>query len=349
MSVPNQYRTSETKRRPEIRERVKIEKTAQSKTVHRAKETRGYLPGKDEVKRQLYYMGGKMKKNFNYFYGEQADQFLFYRTPKAFFTDKEFEDLSAEAKILYGLLLDRVSLSTMNGWKDDKGRIYVYCTLESIQEALGCAHQKATKLLTELSRYGLIERKKQGLGKPAIIYVKNFTDCQNSALQTAENHLSGQLKNSATDCTESAGNNTNLNKTYSSNTYPIISTDVDMDEIDTYRHYFEEQLCLEALYNDFPYDRENISEIFELIVDTVSSKRKTIRIAGDDKPADVVKSRFMKLDYSHISYVMDCMKKNDTEIKNIKQYILAALYNASMTISSFYQAMYNNDHAKGLV
>lgn len=126
---------------------------------------------------------------------------------------------------------------------------------------------------------------------------------------------------------------------------------IDFEHFAVYKHL---GLCcivsfLYFLYNDFPYDRENISEIFELIVDTVSSKRKTIRIAGDDKPADVVKSRFMKLDYSHISYVVDCMKKNDTEIKNIKQYILAALYNASMTISSFYQAMYNNDHAKGLV
>lgn len=290
-----------------------------------------------------------MKKNFNYFYGEQAEQFAFYRTPKVFFTDKDFEDLSAEAKILYGLLLDRVSLSTMNGWKDDEGRIYVYCTLESIQEAMGCAHQKATKLLRELSRYGLIERKKQGLGKPAIIYVKNFSNCQKSAFQTDENQRLGEMKISTTDCTISAGNNTELNNMNNNNTNPILSQDRDMDERDTYRQYFEKQLCLHDLYNNFPYDREHISEIYELIVDTVCSKRKTIRIAGDDKPLEIVKSRFMKLDYSHISYVVDCMKKNDTEIKNIKQYILAALYNASMTISSFYQAMYNNDHANGLV
>lgn len=290
-----------------------------------------------------------MKKNFNYFYGEQAEQFAFYRTPKVFFTDKDFEDLSAEAKILYGLLLDRVSLSTMNGWKDDEGRIYVYCTLESIQEAMGCAHQKATKLLRELSRYGLIERKKQGLGKPAIIYVKNFSNCQKSAFQTDENQRFGELKISTTDCSISAGNNTELNNMNNNNTNPILSQDRDMDERYTYRQYFEKQLCLHDLYNNFPYDREHISEIYELIVDTVCSKRKTIRIAGDDKPLEIVKSRFMKLDYSHISYVVDCMKKNDTEIKNIKQYILAALYNASMTISSFYQAMYNNDHANGLV
>lgn len=76
---------------------------------------------------------------------------------------------------------------------------------------------------------------------------------------------------------------------------------------------------------------------------------KTIRIAGDDKPLEVVKSRFMKLDYSHISYVLSCLKENSTQVRNIKQYLLAALYNAPLTISNYYQAMYNNDHANGLV
>lgn len=104
-----------------------------------------------------------------------------------------------------------------------------------------------------------------------------------------------------------------------------------------------------ALYHDNPYDRESITEIMELILDTVCSKRKTIRIAGDDKPLEVVKSRFMKLDYSHISYVLSCLKENSTQVRNIKQYLLAALYNAPLTISNYYQAMYNNDHANGLV
>lgn len=104
------------------------------------------------------------------------------------------------------------------------------------------------------------------------------------------------------------------------------------------------------LFNhDNPYDRESIMEIMELILDTVCSKRKTIRIAGDDKPLEVVKSRFMKLDYSHISYVLSCLKENSTQVRNIKQYLLAALYNAPLTISNYYQAMYNNDHANGLV
>lgn len=122
-----------------------------------------------------------------------------------------------------------------------------------------------------------------------------------------------------------------------------------MDERRSYQQYFNEQICVDALYHDNPYDRESITEILELILDTVCSKRKTIRIAGDDKPLEVVKSRFMKLDHSHIIYVLACLKENSTQVRNIKQYLLATLYNAPLTISNYYQAMYNNDHANGLV
>lgn len=263
-----------------------------------------------------------MKRHFDYFYGEQADQFSFYRTPKVFFTEKEFEDLSAEAKILYGLLLDRVSLSTVNGWKDDEGRIFIYCTLESIQAAMGCAHQKATKLLNELIGYGLIEKKNQGLGKPAIIYVKNFVECR-----------------------KSSGNNTNINNNKYKNTNLILSKDADKDKREIYSDYLKEKIGLSALYNDFPSDKECISEIFEIIVDTVCSKKGKIRISGDDKPCEVVRSRFLKLGYDHIAYVLGCMKNNATSVKNIKQYILTSLYNAPMTISNYYRTLYNNNNA----
>ena len=213
--------------------------------------------------------GGKMKKRFNYFYGDQAQLFAFYRTPKEFFQGGEYKDISAEAKILYGILLDRVSLSAMNEWKDEAGRVFIYCTLESIQEALGCAHQKATKLLRELEKAGLIERKKQGLGKPDIIYVMNFADNLFSAFKSDENHHSGELKISTTECLKSSGNNTDKNYIDSNNTNPILSADedVNMDNRLAYQQYFEEQLCVDALYHDNPYDRESITEILELILD----------------------------------------------------------------------------------
>ena len=114
---------------------------------------------------------------YDYFYGAEAEQFSFYRIPKVLFTEERFRSVSAEAKVLYGLLLDRMSLSCKNGWLDQAGRVYIIFTIEEVMTALGCADQKAGKLLHELeSKCRLIERKRQGLGKPNLIYVKNFVD-----------------------------------------------------------------------------------------------------------------------------------------------------------------------------
>ena len=288
---------------------------------------------------------------FDYFYGAQSQQFAFYRIPKVLFTDNRFQKISTEGKVLYGLLLDRVSLSMENGWIDDEGRVYIIFTLTTIRQAMNCAEKSAIKYLTELEEFGLIERIRQGFGKPALIYVKNFIDQQNLQVKTSKNYSSPPVKVTGQDLYNLQPNYTYNNNTDFNNTNPILSADedVDMDERRSYKQYFDEQLCVDALYHDNPYDRESITEIMELILDTVCSKRKTIRIAGDDKPLEVVKSRFMKLDYSHISYVLSCLKENSTQVRNIKQYLLAALYNAPLTISNYYQAMYNNDHANGLV
>lgn len=290
--------------------------------------------------------------DFDYFYGDQSEAFAFYRTPKLFYTDEKFRSLSSDAKILYGIMLDRLSLSVKNDWRDDDGKVYIYMTLDSVEEMMGCARQKAVALVKELADFGLIEKKKQGLCKPTRIYVKNFVRVWKSYSQEFENHTSGSLKITPPDEWKSYSNNTEINYTDINKTNPILSAeavDKDEDERASYYEYFKEQLCFEALIIDHPYDKDMLEEILELIVDTVCSKRKQIRIAGDDKPVNVVKSSFMKLDKSHIDYVLSCMKESSPDIRNIKQYILAALYNAPMTIGNYYQAMYNNDHANGLI
>ena len=123
-----------------------------------------------------------MPLELDYYYGNEAEQYRFYRVPKALFTDTRFKGASVEAKVLYGLFLDRMGLSVKNGWLDAEGRVYIIYTVAEVMETLGCAEQKAGKLLNELDcqkGIGLIERVRRGLGKPNVIYVKNFTGGQN--------------------------------------------------------------------------------------------------------------------------------------------------------------------------
>ena len=111
----------------------------------------------------------------NYFYYQQSEQFSFYAIPKVFFENSEFEEMSLDAKILYSILLDRMNLSRKNKWMDDEGRIYIIYTIEEITKVLRCGESKAIRLLNELEKkFGLVEKKKQGLGKPNLLYVKNF-------------------------------------------------------------------------------------------------------------------------------------------------------------------------------
>ena len=287
---------------------------------------------------------------FDYFYEEQSESYSFYRIPKMLFTEEIFEALSTDAKVLYGLLLDRISLSRENGWMDDAGRVYVYYTIKSVKKSMRCANTKACGLLRELDEFGLIERKKQGLGKPTIIYVKDFTRFRKAELLDSEKQNSVILHTGTLDDCKSERIKTEKNNTESNKTNPILSgADKDMDERASYRNYLNSQLDMEIMYERYPYDRETLDAIMDLMLDVVCSKRKTIRIAGDDKPVSVVKSQFLKINSMHLEYVMDCMKKNPAKVRNIKQYLLAAIYNAPLTMQSYYQAWVNNDMAEGRI
>ena len=287
---------------------------------------------------------------FDYFYEEKSESYSFYRIPKMLFTEEIFEALSTDAKALYGLLLDRISLSRENGWMDDAGRVYVYYTIKSVKKSMRCANTKACGLLRELDEFGLIERKKQGLGKPTIIYVKDFTRFRKAELLDSEKQNSVILHTGTLDNRKSETNKTEKNNTESNKTNPILSgADKDMDERTSYRNYLNSQLDMEIMYERYPYDRETLDAIMDLMLDVVCSKRKTIRIAGDDKPVNVVKSQFLKINSMHLEYVMDCMKKNPAKVRNIKQYLLAAIYNAPLTMQSYYQAWVNNDMAEGRI
>ena len=283
---------------------------------------------------------------FDYFYGNQSQQFAFYRIPRVLFTDDRFRKISTEGKVLYGLLLDRVSLSQENGWIDDEGRVYIIFTLTAIQRAMNCSEKSAIKYLTELETFGLIERIRQGLGKPSLIYVKNFIDQENLRVTTCKKYSSQSVKITDPDQYNLQSNYTYNNNTDFNHTNLILSED---EERIGYEEYLSQCLNIATLKLDYPYETEMIDGIADLILDVLCTKRKSIRIAGDEKPASIVKSRFMKLNMDHIRYVMDCMQENTTKIRSIKQYLLTALYNAPTTISSYYRAEVNHDMAEGKI
>ena len=283
----------------------------------------------------------------DYFYGQAGKLFSFYRIPKALFQEQRFQNLSTDAKTLYGILLDRMSLSVKNEWFDKQGRVFIIFTIEDVKRALCCADNKATKLLRELENFGLIERKRRGLGKPSLVYVKNFSsDLSNERVQNRENHESGSPKNACQDSPKSRCNKNKKSKTERNNTNPILSDELEkMKNRKLLEEYFSHSLEIELLLRLYPDDEDTIYQIVDLLVDTCDSKRKLIRIAGDDKPAEVVLSRLKKLNADHIRFVLDCLVANTSPIRNMKQYLLAALFNAPTTIQLYYQNKVNHDLA----
>ena len=351
--------------------------------------------------------------NFDYYYGIEAEQFSFYRVPRLLIKDERFKGLSSDAKLLYGLMLDRMSLSMKNGWLDDENRAHIIYTVDAIMEDLGCSKPTCTKIMRELDSengIGLIEKKRRGLGKPDIIYVKNFSSVQNEKEEkepsnpdvstevknfnfkkqknltsgSKESELQGvkesDLKRERNLTSESKEivpqevndfspnyNNTNHNNlSYNDMNYinPINhsgsegkqeKTDM-MDDVNAYIELIKDNIEYEhhMKYDDWQ-NKALYEELFAVICEVVCVKRTTIRIAGEDYPYELVKSKFLKLDSGHLEYVIGCMHDTNTKITNIKAYMVTALYNAPSTINHYYQQevqhnMYGGGwHEKGIV
>ena len=304
----------------------------------------------------------------SYFYGREADQYSFYKIPKLLFTEEYFKKISVEAKVLYGLMLDRMSLSMKNQWFDTEGRAYIYYSLEDIMDALGCSNKKAISIMKELdieAGIGLIEKKRQGQGKPTMIYLKqfmiqdvqkcnNYTSGEKSVISEVKNLHVLKCKNVMSRSEEFTHpevkklhtNKNNINNTELSNTESnhIISENDGMGfDVAAYSEIIKENIELDILLERYPYDRELLTGIFDLILETVLCKNKSIVVASSEYPAELVRSKFLKLNMFHVEYAMDCMRKNTSKIYNIKKYLLAALFNAPSTISGYYQAEVNHD------
>lgn len=388
----------------------------------------------------------------DYFYGDQSEQFSFFRIPRSLFTDERFKNLSCEAKVLYGLLLDRMGLSQKNGWVDDENRVYVFFRVEEIAVSLGCCREKAGKLLNELvgkNGAGLLERKRRGQGKPDMLYVKNFitkdtsistsmagmsaddiqmsefptseiieetiestveleqsssdgadvlleavpwvsmehSDAdlpplsagntnltgdnhdispapvsvypfQTSEISTSRNRFSRHLDVGNSDTNYTKSNYTELNYMHMpSESHPSNRIQSDCDRLkkknsrgenrtrifpnyDITTTYVKEQIEYDVLVGE--YENSGVlTELVALMADVLSSTKRTWRVAGEERPTELVQERLLQLNSLHIQYVMGCFLANSTEVRNIRQYLLTALFNAPVTMESYYAAKCN--------
>ena len=201
-----------------------------------------------------------------------------------------------------------MSFSIKNQWFDDKNRAYIYFSIEDIMELLNCGRNKAIKSMRELddeTGIGLIEKRRQGFEKVNIIYVKTFMP-----EKTDEKRFDSDNRS---------------------------------EDYQAYENLVKETIDYESLEVTHHDDMRQVDEIVNLIVETVMCKNDKILIASDWYPASLVKKKFLMLTYSHIEYVLHCMRGNTTKVKNIKKYLLAALFNAPSTMNGYYQAEVNHD------
>lgn len=346
-----------------------------------------------------------MVMTFDYYYGAQAEQFNFIRIPKAMIVDPMFADLSVNAKLLYGVLLDRMNLSMKNRWFDSENRVYIIYQIAEIMEDFNFSKKTAVRYLNELENFGLVEKKRRGLGLPSLLYVKNFvvfqdysepddTDSDDVAeddnlnenmetsrgiqgetsrgvrtytsrsvdMETSKGVQKETLRGAKSELQEvtkrgpliskTNSNNININNTKESNNIlsnPIVKNAVDgmgREEESLFEEYtkmVKDNIDYDVLISRHYLEKSMIDGMVNLIVETIISENDYIIISSTKFPKEAVKSRFSKLDISHIEYVLECMNHNTTNIKNIKKYLLAALYNAPTTIDSYYKARVQHD------
>ncbi len=296
-----------------------------------------------------------------YFYGRrQADLFSFIRIPKLLLTGERYRKLSCEAKVLYGFLLDRMSLSAENEWFDDEGRVFVYCTIKEAAEIVGCGDKKACSVIKELEDFDLIEKKRQGLNKPNLIYVLDFSEeVSDGHFLNCPNDNSRNVEKTNQEWSERQTNNTEFNKTEFSDTESSLvlsksegsvcegqdKTGRELENYSAIRSYVANQISLDALRVDYP-DEPLVDELYELIVDVITSSKKEIVICSETKPMNVVKSQFMKLNMFHIAFVLERLEATKPRIGNIKSYLLTMLYNSIITSSAYYRTRCNNEMFK---
>lgn len=308
---------------------------------------------------------------FDFFYGNEAEQYQFYRVPQALFTDEKFSKISCESKLLYGFLLDRCGLSRKSKWCDEDGKLYVFFKQEEACEKLNIGKNKAVKIFDELEQTGLIIRKKQGQGKPTKIYVCNFTkeiavkqEDQTSAentekeVQTPENResdISVSSENNQAEVKTPENGKSKLPKTGSQYIYSLNQTEINHTNPSIYQRHETKQTsetdgwtddeiadCEEFIKMNIDYNgllHEGVSAntldmIVDIMLEAYNPLNDFIKIQGQSVKRTIVLRQYEKLDSDHIHYILDSITEEaqKREIKNMRPYLKACLYNAPHSI-----------------
>ncbi|HFH9723383.1 TPA: replication initiator protein A [Streptococcus pyogenes] len=306
-----------------------------------------------------------MNIKFSYYYGKEADQYSFFKIPKILYTDSIFKTLSSDAKVLYAILLDRMSLSMKNGWLDEENKVFIIFTIDEIEETMNIGRNKAINIIKEIQDFGLIEKKRRGLGKPNIIYVKSFLvetieengtmeeeknedrslndkfqEVSKANLQKFEKQTSRNLKNKPQEVSKANCNKTNINKTKKSDT--DISKTTSIDKTGCKRKskkgeggQVEKIIKQNISYFDFmdrdSPTRENIDFIVEIMVDAVESKRD-LKINQTCISYEKIKEKFLSIKKEHIEYILSVLRENTSKITHFRAYLLSIIYNAPINI-----------------
>ena len=288
---------------------------------------------------------------FEYYYGNEAEQYSFFRIPKTLFTDLNFKKLSVEAKILYGILLDRMSLSIKNKWLDEENKVYIIYTIEEIMEVLNWGRNKSVKVMKEIEEIGLLEKKRLGLGKPNLLYVKNFiytennktTEVSKANLKKFKKQTSGSLENKPQEVSKEDSNNTNINNTETNNTDFNNTTPISpLEKLgEKSKKTLEEEELKETIKKNISYEtfekarieeKKQVDVMINVLVKALTSFTN-IKIGGRQISNENFKERFLSLNYKHIDYVLKYLRENaPKDIKKINAYLLTLLYNADENI-----------------
>lgn len=268
--------------------------------------------------------------------------FSFARLPKAFWENERYRHLNIDVIILYSLMLDRTSLSEANGWRDEKGEVFVYFTLDEIQSKMRCSRGKANKLKQILLKENLIRFEQQGKADPHRIYVLPFFNSPETGPVKSKNETLCSSGNELHEVYFSDPNNTSKNNTI------FINTDLSISGCDGYDSSIVREIIRENLEDDTlskkEYDLALVNNIIDIMVDAVCSSGEMVRIGKEYVSRNMVRSQFFHFTKKDLDYVLYCLKQNSTEVKNIKAYLLTVLYNVRSTRETYWSMKVQHDY-----